>query len=107
MSTDTYSCGHTYDYHGAEDRSFEVPCPKCHGKPPPTERSTRALIDRYQGYRSDPMSAQFQQLVDLMVCWMIDHKIPPDELRDAAYLASIKFVRMHPIDVVYRRDDLP
>jgi hypothetical protein len=41
-----------------------------------------------------------------MVSQMIEYKIPPDELRDAAFVASIKFLEMHPTDVIYRRDDL-
>lgn len=73
-----------------------------------TEKSTRELIDRYMGFtHQEPHSARFRMLVDMMVAQMIDHKIPPDELRDAAFVASIKFLQMHPMDpVVYRRDDV-
>ena len=70
-------------------------------------KSTMELIDRYQGYRIDPQSAVFRQLVDMMVAQMIQNKIAPDELRDAAFVASIKFLQMHPIDLIYKRDDLP
>jgi hypothetical protein len=72
------------------------------------EKSTRDLIDRYQGYPSYGVeSAKFRAIVDLMVAQMIEHKIAPDEIRDAAFLASIKFLEMHPSDLIYRRDDLP
>ncbi len=71
-----------------------------------TEKSTRDLIDRYRGFPSRPESMQFRALVDLMVAYMIDHKVAPDEVRDAAFLASIRFMEIHPVDVIYRRDDL-
>jgi hypothetical protein len=71
-----------------------------------TERSTNDLIDRYMGYSGDPKSAQFRAVVDLLVAHMTQNKIAPDEIRDAAFLASIKFLQMHPTDVIYRRDDL-
>ena len=107
MSFDSYNCGHKFESTDSKDRFFAAPCPECYIKlGPTTERSTADLIDRYRGYRSDPQSAQFNQLVDLLVSWMITHKIPPDEMRDAAFLASIKFVQMHPMDIIYRRDDL-
>jgi hypothetical protein len=70
-------------------------------------KSTRELIDRYMGYSREPKSAIFRHLVDLMVAEMDRSKIAPDELRDAAFVASIKFLQMHPMDVIYRRDDLP
>jgi len=70
-------------------------------------KSTRELIDRYMGYNSGPKSAVFRTLVEMMVAQMIQHKIAPDEIRDAAFVASIKFLQMHPMDVIYRRDDLP
>ena len=71
-----------------------------------TERSTNDLIDRYMGYSRDPKSAQFRAVVDLLVAYMIQNKIAPDEIRDAAFLASIKFLQMRPMDVIYRRDDI-
>ena len=69
-------------------------------------KSTKDLIDRYMGYSSDPKSAQFRALVDMMVAYMIQDQIAPDEIRDAAFVASIKFLQMHPMDVIYRRDDI-
>lgn len=69
-------------------------------------KSTRDLVDRYMGYSNDPKSAQFRAVVDLLVAHMIQNKIAPDEIRDAAFVASIKFLQMHPTDVIYRRDDL-
>jgi len=80
MSTDTYSCGHTYDYHGpaslalcAEDRSFEIPCPKCHGKPPPTERTIVDLIKsrslawmKDQGYKKKQIDAAAWAVYDVI-----------------------------------------
>ncbi len=69
------------------------------------EKSTRELIDRYQGYPSYGVEyARFRALVDLMVSQMIEHKIAQDEIRDAAFVASIKFLEMHPVDVIYRHD---
>ena len=67
-----------------------------------TEKSTRELVDRYVGHWDDPRSTQFRLLVDMMVA-----QIAPDEIRDAAFVASIKFLQMHPTDLIYRRDDLP
>ena len=64
------------------------------------------LIDRYHGY-SQPQSARFHALVDMLVAHMIHEKIAPDELRDAAFVASIKYLEMHPTNIFYRRDDLP
>ena len=72
-----------------------------------TEKSTRELVDRYVGHWDDPRSTQFRLLVDMMVAQMIQHQIAPDEIRDAAFVASIKFLQMHPTDLIYRRDDLP
>jgi len=69
------------------------------------QRSTTELIDRYMGYDT-VKSPVFRTLVDMMVSQMIQHKIAPDEIRDAAYIASIKFLQMHPVDLIYRRDDL-
>ena len=71
-----------------------------------TEKSTKELIDRYMGYSNEPHSARFRALVDMMVAHMIQDKIAPDEVRDAAFIASIKFLQMHPTDLIYRRDDL-
>jgi len=71
-----------------------------------SEKSTRDLMDRYHGF-SQPHDAKFRQLVELMVHEMMRSKIAPDELRDAAFVASIKFLQMNPVDVIYRRDDLP
>ena len=70
------------------------------------EKSTKDLVDRYMGYSSEPKSAQFRALVDMMVAHMIQDHIAPDEVRDAAFVASIRFLQMHPTDVIYRRDDL-
>ena len=78
-----------------------------------SERKTAAetknaseLYDRYMGY-SRPQHAQFRQVVDLLVAFMMQNKIAPDEIRDAAFVASVKFAEMMPRDVIYRRDDLP
>ena len=70
-------------------------------------KSTRDLIDRYHGYNADPKSQVFRHLVDLMVAEMMQNKIAPDEMRDAAFVASIKFLQMRPMDLIYKRDDLP
>jgi hypothetical protein len=70
------------------------------------EKSTKDLIDRYMGYSTDPQSTRFRAVVDMMVAYMIQDKIAPDELRDAAFVASIMFLQMHPVDVIYRRDDI-
>jgi hypothetical protein len=38
---------------------------------------------------------------------MLDQKIAPDEIRDAAFLASVKYYHITPIKrFVYERDDL-
>ena len=64
-------------------------------------KSTLYLIDRHH---RDP---KFHSVVDLLLAYMMEHKIAPDEIRDAAYLASIKFYQLAPIKrFVYERDDL-
>lgn len=69
-------------------------------------KSTAELIDRYMGC-GRPETAQFRQLVDMMVAHMLQYKLAPDEVRDAAYVASIKFMQMNPVRrIVYERDDL-
>lgn len=48
-----------------------------------------SLMERY---RQDP---QFKAIVDQMYALMIQAQVTPYELRDAAYIASIKFAEMH------------
>lgn len=65
------------------------------------KKSTLDLIERHH---RDP---KFHHVVDMLVALMMDHKLAPDEIRDAAYLASIKFYQLTPIKrFVYERDDL-
>lgn len=69
-------------------------------------KSATDLFDRYMGYRN-PHDAKFAQIVDLLVAHMMQHKIAPDEIRDAAFVASVKFMQMNPVrQIVYKRDDL-
>jgi hypothetical protein len=64
-------------------------------------KSTLDLIDRHH---RDP---KFHAVVDMLLSIMMAQKIAPDEIRDAAYLASIKFYQITPIKrFVYERDDL-
>ena len=71
-----------------------------------SEKSTRDLIDRYHGYTTDHNSVKFRAIVDLLLAHMETNQIAPDEIRDAAFVASIAFLGRHPTDVIYRRDDL-
>lgn len=64
-------------------------------------KSTMDLIDRNS---RDP---RFHSIVNMLVALMMDQKIAPDEIRDAAFLASIKYMHLTPIRrFVYDRDDL-
>ena len=71
-----------------------------------TEVSTRELIDRYQGRGKRFESMKFRTLVDMIYAQMAQNKLAPDEVRDAAYIAGLKFMQEHPVDLIYRRDDL-
>lgn len=73
-----------------------------------TERkSATELFDRYMG-RTGPGDARFRYIVDMLVAHMMEAKIAPDEIRDAAFVASIKYMQLTPVrEIVYERDDLP
>ena len=63
---------------------------------------TKTLSSLCNRDREDP---RFHALVEMMVAYMIHDKIAPDELRDAAYIASIKFMQMHPVrNLMYTND---
>lgn len=67
--------------------------------------TTKTLSELVHRTRQDP---RFNVLVDMMVAYMIENKIAPDELRDAAYVASIKFLQTRPAsDLIYRNDLQP
>ena len=63
------------------------------------ERSFSDVMDRYQ---RDP---KFKSIVELLVCAMMNHKLAPDEIRDAAYVASIRFMQLHPVRKIIYVDD--
>ena len=72
-----------------------------------TERKNATeLFDRYLG-RPRYESGHFHAVVDLLVAYMMENKIAPDEIRDAAFVASVKFAQLKPMDTIYVRDDLP
>lgn len=63
--------------------------------------STVDLIDRSH------RDAKFHALVEMLLSIMLQQKIAPDEIRDAAFLASIKFMHITPVRrFVYERDDM-
>lgn len=63
--------------------------------------STMDLIDR------NHRDAKFHAIVEMLVAIMMQQKIAPDEIRDAAFLASIKYMHLTPIrQFVYERDDM-
>jgi len=68
-----------------------------------TEATLSGLIDRRQ---RDP---KFATLVSMLVAYMAQNKLAPDEVRDAAYVASIEFMSLYPARrIVYSNDlDFP
>ena len=77
-----------------------------------TVRTATELFERYErGTRFDhnpePTCTRFRILVDQLVQYMMDGKIAPDEMRDAAFVASVQFAALRPVKrMVYNRDDL-
>ena len=64
--------------------------------------STLDLFER--NYRD----ARFRYIVEMLTAIMLEQKIAPDEIRDAAFLASIRYMHLMPVlRFVYERDDLP
>lgn len=59
-----------------------------------------SLCDRHQ---RDP---RFNALVEMLVAHMLQAKIAPDELRDAAYVASIRFMQLKPVRRLQYIDDI-
>ena len=59
-----------------------------------------SLCDRHN---RDP---KFHALVESMVAHMLHNKITPDEVRDAAYIASIKFMQLKPVRRMVYEDDM-
>lgn len=66
-----------------------------------TATTLSSLCDRY---RRDP---QFNAIVESLVAHMLHGKIAPDEIRDAAYLASIRFMQLKPVRQMDYVNDLP
>ncbi len=68
-----------------------------------TEHTTTlsGLCDRHN---RDP---RFNALVEMMVAHMISEKWAPDEVRDAAYVASIRFMQLKPVRRMIYENDLP
>jgi len=65
-------------------------------------KERRTLNDLVNRKHHDP---RFNALVELLVAHMIEGKWAPDEIRDAAYVASIQFMQMHPVrDIIYTDD---
>lgn len=65
----------------------------------------KSTMDLFYRHREDP---KFHAVVEMLVAIMLNDKIAPDELRDAAFVASIKYMHLRPVrDLVYVRDDLP
>lgn len=61
------------------------------------------LSDLAERHRCDP---RFHAMVEMLVAYMMSNKIAPDEIRDAAYVASIKFMSLNPVrDITYRNDE--
>ncbi len=61
------------------------------------------FFDVQERYERD---TQFHSLVDLMVQFIIKEKYTPQEMRDAAFMASIQFDRIYrPQRFIYTRDD--
>ncbi len=66
-----------------------------------TEHKTlSSLVDRHH---HDP---KFHALTEMLVAYMMQNQIAPDELRDAAYVASIKFMQLRPCRELIYTDDL-
>lgn len=69
-------------------------------------KSATDLFNRYMGY-SDVKDARFRAIVDMLVAYMMSEKIAPDEIRDAAFVASVKYLQFNPVrQIIYERDDL-
>lgn len=65
----------------------------------------RTFFDLADRHRHDP---KFHNLVEMMVAMMIQDQVAPDEIRDAAFVASVKFMALRPVrNLVYTDDTLP
>lgn len=71
------------------------------------ERSATDLFSKYSGWGGEPKDAKFRAIVDMLVAYMLQNKIAPDDIRDAAFVASIQYMNLQPVrDLMYVRDDL-
>ena len=72
-----------------------------------TEQKTATeLLRRYYGEgRREFSDCRFSALVNMLVAYMMDQKIAPDEMRDAAFVASLKFMQLKPVRQLIYVDD--
>lgn len=58
--------------------------------------------DLFYRHRED---AKFHAIVEMLVSIMLQQTIAPDEMRDAAFVASIKYMNLRPVrDLIYVDD---
>lgn len=64
----------------------------------------RTFLDLADRHRED---LKFHNLVEMMVAMMMRDQITPDDMRDAAYVASIKFMGLRPVrELIYFDDSI-
>ena len=69
-----------------------------------TTQTTKNAYDLFFRFRDDP---KFHHLVETLTGLMMHSKIAPDEMRDAAYVASIRFMQINPVRQMMYIDNTP
>lgn len=62
----------------------------------------KTATDLFYRFREDP---KFHAIVETLTALMLESKIAPDEIRDAAFVASIRYMQIKPVLSMMYVDD--